>query len=283
MKLLIRLAIPLLVLIAASAIALNAFLPSATKAAVQYGSQAALGVEATIEEVPLSLSSTTARVGLSGLEIPNPAGFGLEPFLRVGHASVAMDTFSVLKDVIQIQEIRLEGTKLHLVQKGAKSNLHWFLKRLSPTGEPSETTQAPKESSEVLLAVKQVVISGLTAALSIEDLPYGVGSWEVTLPPIALDLSKAEPGDSASLVQEILRQIVAASLDSLKSDLPPEVWQVVSPDSLQGLLNEALEGAIQWNSEALLDGLTGEAAQKVLGEALENLPKSGSLKDLFKN
>ena len=207
MKIMIRLALPGLVLIAVAAIALYNILPAASKAALQYGSQSALGVQATIEEVPLSLSASSARVGMNGLLIPNPPGFGESAFLRVGHASVELETFSVLKDVIQIKEIRLEGTELRLLLKGTASNLQWFLKQVSSTGGDRETQENLPAGDDPgpLLAVDQVVVSGLRASLTIEDLPLGVGSWEVTLPPLQLNLSAAEPGDSSSLLRELMR------------------------------------------------------------------------------
>jgi len=285
MKIMIRLALPGLVLIAVAAIALYKILPAASKAALQYGSQSALGVQATIEEVPLSLSASSARVGMNGLLIPNPPGFGESAFLRVGHASVELETFSVLKDVIQIKEIRLEGTELRLLLKGTASNLQWFLKQVSSTGGDRETQENLPAGDDPgpLLAVDQVVVSGLRASLTIEDLPLGVGSWEVTLPPLQLNLSAAEPGDSSSLLRELMREIVAAGLDALRSELPPEIWQVLSPDSLQGMLDGVLKGTLQLNGKVLTDGLQGEQGQTVLDEVLRNLPtqlpKGVKLKD----
>ncbi|HIG88003.1 MAG TPA: hypothetical protein EYQ25_13315 [Planctomycetes bacterium] len=285
MKIMIRLALPGLVLVAVAAIALYKILPAASKAAVQYGSQSALGVQATIEEVPLSLSATSARVGMNGLLIPNPPGFGESAFLRVGHASVELETFSVLKDVIQIKEIRLEGTELRLLQKGTASNLQWFLKQVSSARGAQETQENPPAGDDPgpLLAVDLVVVSGLRASLTIEDLPLGVGSWEVTLPPLELNLSAAEPGDSSSLLREVMREIVAAGLNALRSELPPETWQVLSPSSLQGLLEGVLKGSLQLNGKVLTDGLQGKQGQAVLDEVLRNLPaqlpKGVKLKD----
>ncbi|MAE45367.1 MAG: hypothetical protein CMJ86_00595 [Planctomycetes bacterium] len=285
MKIMIRLALPGLVLIAVAAIALYNILPAASKAALQYGSQSALGVQATIEEVPLSLSASSARVGMNGLLIPNPPGFGESAFLRVGHASVELETFSVLKDVIQIKEIRLEGTELRLLLKGTASNLQWFLKQVSSTGGDRETQENLPAGDDPgpLLAVDQVVVSGLRASLTIEDLPLGVGSWEVTLPPLQLNLSAAEPGDSSSLLRELMREIVAAGLDALRSELPPEIWQVLSPDSLQGMLDGVLKGTLQLNGKVLTEGLQGEQGQTILDEVLRNLPtqlpKGVKLKD----
>lgn len=285
MKIMIRLALPGLALVAVAAIALYNILPAASKAAIQYGSQSALGVKATIEEVPFSLSATSARVSMIELLIPNPPEFGESVFLRVAHASVELETFSVLKDVIQIKEIRLEGTELRLLQKGTASNLQWFLKQVSSAGGDQETHENQPDGDDPgpLFAVGQVVVSGLRASLTIEDLPLGVGSWEVTLPPLKLNLSAAEPGDSSSLMREVLREIVAASINALRSELPPEIWQVLSPSSLQGLLDGVLKGSLQLNGNILTDGLQGKQGQSVLDEVLRNLPaqlpKGVKLKD----
>ena len=171
------------------------------------------------------------------------------------------------------------------MQKGTASNLQWFLKQISSTGGDQETneTQPDGDDPGPLLAVDQVVVSGLRASLTIEDLPLGVGSWEVTLPPLQLNLSAAEPGNSSSLLREVMREIVAAGLDALRSELPPEIWQVLSPDSLQGMLDGVLTGTLQLNEKVLTDGLQGEQGQAVLDEVLRNLPaqlpKGVKLKD----
>jgi len=288
MKILLRLALLALVLIAGLAIALYFFLPPASKAAVKKGSQALLGVEASIEQLPFSLSASAARVGMDNLLIPNPTQFGAAPFLKVGHASIELDTFSVLRKVVRVQEIRLEGTHLHLIQKGAESNLHWFLQRMPgrDTQEVGLASPAEDEGDGKLLAVERVVITGLTAELTVKELPLGTGSWKAALPPLDLDLSSAEPGNSADLMRTILTEIVANGLRGLEAKLPPEARQILQQDQLQRLIGEVLGSALKLDGAGVLGSATGETAQEAFNEVLRNLPgqlpqKSPKFKDLL--
>lgn len=280
MKNFVRLVLLTLLPIAGLAITLYFLLPGATQTAVQRGSKAALGVEASIESLPFSLSASSARVGMIGLTIPNPTGFGATPFLSVGHASVELDTFSVLQDVIRVREIRLEGTRLHLIQKGSASNLHWFLKRIPTNGSDADedSSMADPQEDSTLLAVDRVVISGLTAALTLEDLPLGVGSWEVTLPPLDLDLSSAEPGNSGDLMRVILREIVADSVEGLTAQLPPQARQVLQQGDIQDLLKDMLSQGLETDEKGILEKLTGQKTRDAVDEVLRQLPQSKDLK-----
>jgi hypothetical protein len=266
MKLLLRLVALLAIALVGGAIALYAFLPSAARTAVEVGSQEALGVPAGLGGLPLSLGPNQASLGLEELSIANPEPFADSSLLEVDLASVSLDTASVLGEVVRVREVRLDGVRLNLLQKGSTSNLAWFLKRLaSEPGDTAPAEEEPSSSPEAAgqgkkLAVDRVLLSGITARLELTDVPLGAGSYEVTLPAMDLDLSDAEPGDTGSLLRVVLRELIDDSLEALEVELPPGTTQAL------------LEGG-GWRA-------AGDAARSVLEEkgreevdrALEKLP-----------
>ena len=171
MKLVVRLAVLGTLALAGGAIALYMLLPSAARTAVEVGSQEALGVPAALGGLPLSVGPDSASLAIEELAIANPEPFEESSFFEVDLASVTLDTASVLSDVVRIRELRLDGTRLNLLQRGSDSNLAWFLKRLPSGGEgPTEPETAPASEEPAagggkLLAVDRVVLSGLSARL----------------------------------------------------------------------------------------------------------------------
>lgn len=265
MKLLVRLAVLGTLALAGGAIALYALLPSAARTAVEMGSEEALGVPAALGGLPLSVGPESASLGIERLAITNPEPFEESAFFEVDLASVTLDTASVLGDVVRVREVRLDGTRLNLVQRGSSSNLAWFLGRLpsndAATPSPDADPGSPEPGSGKLVAVDRVVLSGLSARLELEGVPMGAGVYEVTLPAMDLDLSEAEPGDVGSLLQVLLREVIDDSLAALEVELPPGTTKAL----LEGGGWSAIKGAAK-------EALEQEGRDR-LDEALEDLPK----------
>ena len=266
MKLVVRLAVLGTLALAGGAVALYMLLPSAARTAVEVGSQEALGVPAALGGLPLSVGPDSASLAIEELAIANPEPFEESSFFEVDLAAVTLDTASILSDVVRIRELRLDGTRLNLLQRGGDSNLAWFLKRLPSGGEgptEPETAPAPEEPAaggSKLLAVDRVVLSGLSARLELADVPLGAGAYEVTLPAMDLDLSDAEPGDVGSLLQVVLREVIDDSLAALEVELPPGTTQAL------------LEGG-GWSAveDAAWEALEQEGRER-LDEVIEDLP-----------
>lgn len=266
MKLVVRLAVLGTLALAGGAIALYMLLPSAARTAVEVGSQEALGVPAALGGLPLSVGPDSASLAIEDLAIANPEPFEESSFFEVDLASVTLDTASVLSDVVRIRELRLDGTRLNLLQRGSDSNLAWFLKRLPSGGEGStepETAPAPEEPAAgggKLLAVDRVVLSGLSARLELADVPLGAGAYEVTLPAMDLDLSDAEPGDVGSLLQVVLREVIDDSLAALEVELPPGTTQALLEGGGWSAIEDAAREALEQEGRERLD------------EVIEDLP-----------
>lgn len=266
MKLVVRLAVLGTLALAGGAIALYMLLPSAARTAVEVGSQEALGVPAALGGLPLSVGPDSASLAIEELAIANPEPFEESSFFEVDLASVTLDTASVLSDVVRIRELRLDGTRLNLLQRGSDSNLAWFLKRLPSGGEGStepETAPAPEEPAAgggKLLAVDRVVLSGLSARLELADVPLGAGAYEVTLPAMDLDLSDAEPGDVGSLLQVVLREVIDDSLAALEVELPPGTTQALLEGGGWSAIEDAAREALEQEGRERLD------------EVIEDLP-----------
>lgn len=268
MKLLLRLVVLLAVALIGGAIALYAFLPSAARKAVEVGSQEALGVPAGLGGLPLSLGPDAASLGIEELSIANPEPFKDSSLLEVDLASVSLDTASVLEDVVRVREVRLDGVRLNLMQKGSTSNLAWFLERLAAepgAQDPQQEEPAPGEGEASdgagkKLAVDRVLLSGITARLDLADVPLGAGTYEVSLPAMDLDLSDAEPGDTGSLLRVVLRELIDDSLAAFEVELPPGTTQALLEGGGWRAAGDAARSALE------------EKGREEVDKALEKLP-----------
>src|SRR2546425_10219166 len=104
-KIIVRLFIALLVLVALAVLAVHLFLDSAVKRAVETIGPDLTKVQVKLESVNLSLLSGSGK--LSGLVVGNPEGYKTPTAIRVGTASIALQPASLLSDKIIVQSINV--------------------------------------------------------------------------------------------------------------------------------------------------------------------------------
>ena len=258
-KLLIVLA-GLLVVIAGAVYFVSSNLDGIVKAAIEnYGSQATQ-TKVSVASVKLKLREGSGSI--SGLDVGNPSGFADPSIFRLGDISVKLDTSTVTKNPVVIDDLSISAPQVfYEIDKAGKANLDALKRNLdASTGTSSASSSGPGESSGggIKLIIRHLVVDGGKASLRIAAL--GNKPMSVDLPRIVMtDVGKKSGGASALEVAQLLtkkmlgnvqgavtkagvQQYIGKSVDQLKQNLNKGVMDKVG--GAGGQLGGAVKGLL---------------------------------------
>ncbi len=229
------------------------------KSAIQTAIKKQLNVDASAAKVNLNIISGTVRI--SDLKIGNPPGYQFERILEIKSIMVKTSLGSLLSDLIEIEQITIDGIAVTLEQKGSSSNLNDILKSM-PEKPKTEPAKAKKDGKSVHISSVDINDISVTAKL----LPIPGKSDAVTLKIASLHLSNIG-GEKSSLsdnVKKIFTEIANAIATEGKNILPSD-----------------MVGPIQENVAKLLESV-GEAGKQLTKEAEKGVKDAAkALKGLF--
>lgn len=252
----ILLTVVLLILIAVVAIKLYA--DRAVKWGIETAGTKTLDVNVKVDDVKLGILSGT--LGLKELIIDNPKEYTSQHLLELSKGDVQVRIGSLLSDVVEIKQIKLDGVDVVLEQKDVRSNnLQDILKNIQKTEQPKE--------SEQKLHIETLEISNINVELLpmpgiVESIPLSVGTIKMT------DLGGDNKLSTSRLVSTILLAI---------SKGIAEKGAGVLPDDIIGPLNTTLSQLDELSQTLLKEGQdilkTGEDISKEAKEIGEDLGK----------
>lgn len=281
MKILVRLLLVLVLLVAVGAFGLMTYSGSLIKKAVEAGGSQALGVETLLEGANLDLLG--GKLELDGLSVANPPDFGREHFLALGHAEVEVSLGTLRSDKIEAPLLLFDGVEIDLERRGKTTNYGTILENLE-RGESTDggDAPAPDTGGGKTLVIHEVILRNVKAHVDFEAGGVSLAKTTVDVPEIRL----AGVGERsvAELTREIVTAILNDSVASLEGVLPADVLaglqsQVagledraqVLQQELQGELEKGLEDATKKLEESVGESL-GEV-EKELGKGLGGLLK----------
>jgi hypothetical protein len=180
------------------------------KIGVEKGGSMVLGVPVKVGGVHLSV--LRGMVTIDGLKVANPPGYKNEYLLELGHGKVAVSIPSLLKDTIHVKEIKLDGIKIAIEQKGLASNVKDLLNRMESKGKPEESKKAEKEAKR---AGKKLVVDQLEITNTEAKLAVVIGrSAGVNLKLATIQMSNLG-ADSALSVSELTSRIFVALIEGV--------------------------------------------------------------------
>jgi len=262
MKVLFKLLIALLVVVAIVVAGAFFYIDSIAKKAIEQGGEMALGVPTNLESVHISLLGGEAS--LSGLQIANPVGFKAQTFMELGQGAVAISLGSLMGDTVIIPQVKLSHVRLNLEENGKKNNIDPILTRAKSMGGQKEKSASKPEAKGGQKEGKKFVIE----YFSLEDVQINAhlgllghsSSVNLVLPKIEL---RNLGGESQGLpMPELIQKVVQAILSAAQKS--------------SGQLSPALAKLL--SSE--LGGLE-EISTEVVGQAKAQVEKTAS--DLQKN
>ncbi|MGO8927229.1 MAG: AsmA family protein [Limisphaerales bacterium] len=212
-KLIIRLLIALIVVVALAVLAVGLFLDGAIKRGVETFGPKLTKVDIKLQSVKLSLLSGGCTI--NGLVVGNPEGFKTPSAISVGEATLALEPSSLLSDKIIIKTINVQAPDITFETDLKHNNLSKILSNVQEaTGgggnqpaKPQEPPQPNEAKPAKKLQVDEFVITGGKIHVSVTGLVQGTAT--VPLPDIHLqDLGTGPDGITpAELTKQVLEAI----------------------------------------------------------------------------
>ena len=269
-------------LVVAVALLINPVVESAIEGAVGFTTE----LDTELESADIGILS--GDLGFDGLHIANPPGFEEGPLLSLGTFRTTYDLQSLTSDVIQIEEVVLDGLELNLELKGTKSNIQPLLERLRElsrsTGGTDEGGTPPTEPDSEPSAegpevhIGRVKVAGVKAGLRITGIPAIDGVYSINVPPIVIEnLGDGEQEGTVSEWTARILEVVMTSAQSAGQGTFPAEWQTLLSGDLDGIGD-----ALKSEAKEQLEGLLDEELEKLpenLTKPLDELKKKNDLLD----
>jgi hypothetical protein len=252
-KSLMTLVLLLVAVVVLGAIAVDLFADGAVRVAVETAGTRALDVPVDIEKAKLSIMRGT--LSLRGLTVSNPAGYQQKTLLDLDRGDIHVDTKSLLSDTTAIKDIRLDGMKVAIEQKGLDNNLRDVIRSL----------RRDRTSSGRKLQIDSLEITNITVDVKLLPVPGQADTLSLKLAPIQMtDLGRSEPLDIATLTTKVLLAITEAIAEQGGDVLPKDMIA-----DLTGVLGKAVDigrvifgtgqdagSSLEKNAERLGKGIT---------------------------
>jgi hypothetical protein len=256
----------IVVLLIVIVIAVNLFADSAVKMAIESAGTKTLKVAVAVDSVNLSILG--GKIGFKNLAVDNPPGYKHEKLLELGDAKIAVETGSLLTDIVNIKEIKLDGMNVVLEQRGITSNNIQDIIKALPAKEDK-----PAEPSGKKLHIDNLQITNTEVKVKLLPLPGKVDTLTLKLAPIEMtDLGGENDIDTGALISKVLLAIAGGIAEQGAGLLP---------DDMLGSLKSQLGKLGALSSSVLEAGKdVGGSVIKGAGDATKGI-KDG-IKGLFK-
>ena len=237
------------------------FADRAIKMAIQSAGTKALTVKVNLDKVALSILQ--GRISLYNLQVDNPEGYQHEKLLELKKAEVKIATRSLLNEVVEIENIKLDGTKVVFEQRGISgNNLQDIIKRIQPKQRESESAGKKLHIKKLEITNTEVQVKLLPVPGKIDTIPLKLSKIELT------NLGSDNKLDMVELTREILLAIAGGIAQQGTGIIPDEM--------LNSFVSElqkfgTLSGVILDSGKKILD--SGTDAGKGIKNIGENLGK----------
>lgn len=277
MKIVLRLLLVLVLLLAVAGVAAVLGIDSIARTAIEKGGTYALGVETKLAKADIGLLQGTTELG--GLSVANPPGFD-PTFLSLGRAELAVTLGSLRGDVIEVPVFALSDVSVLLQKREGKTNYGLILDNLEKfeSGEPP-TGEEPKPKKEgKRFVIRKIEITNVSA--DIDLLPAGgeLTKAKVSIPSLTLEnVGTADGGASVGeIVSAVVKALLQATLEAGGKVVGPELLADLE-GKLKSMGTEVIDVGEGVKSE--LEKISPELGQKA-GDVLKGVDKG--LGDLLK-
>ena len=208
----------ILVLVIAALVLIDIFGERAVKMGIEAAATKTLNVGVSIDEVELSIMG--GKLGIKNLSINNPTGYQHEKLLELKDGKIQVEVRSLLSDVVNIREIKLDGVNLVLEQKGLSNNLQDIIKTISAR---SKAKDEPKKVGKKL-HIDNLEITNVEVKVKLLPVPGKIDTISLKLSPIKMtDLGSDNKLDTAALTGKILLALADGVAKQGIGVLPKEI------------------------------------------------------------
>ena len=214
LKILRVIVMAILILVALIVAAVNLFADRAVRAGIESAATKALNVEVSVSDVGLSIMS--GKIVLQNLLIGNPPAYQYDTLLVLKNAEIEVNVKSLLSDVVNIRNIRLDGVDVMIEQQGVSgNNLQDVLEAISDNTEKGDGKK---------LHIDNLEISDITVKVNMMPNSGQAEPVTLTLSPIRMsNLGADNKLDTAGLAGEIVLAIANALVEEGIGVLPTDI------------------------------------------------------------
>jgi hypothetical protein len=217
------------------------------RAAIPTAIKTQLKVDASVSKASLSIASGT--VDIRNLKIGNPQGYQFENILEANSIFVKTSIGGLLGNPVEIQQVKLDGIKMVIEQKGLTSNLNDILKAM-PAKDEKKTESASKGKS---VHITSVDINDISVTVKLLPLPGKSDAVTLNIKSLHLSDVGGEKESLADVTGKIFRKISEEVASQGKDIIPSDV--LGSLDESLGNAGKALEKAGKETTEKAADAL----------------------------
>jgi len=258
----------ILILLLIAVVAVNLFADYAVRVGIETAVTKTLNVGVSVSNVDLSIMA--GKLALQNLLISNPPGYQHEKLLELKNAKIEVDVKSLLSDVVNIREIKLDGVNVVLEQRGISgNNLQDIIKTISS----GQKDKDKPETSGKKLHIDVLEISNVTVKVKLLPVPGKVDTIPLKLSPIRMtNLGGDNKLDTAALSGKILLAIANGVAEKGVGVLPKDIV-----DTITSTLDETID-----LSKGIIEG-RDDIGKKIIKDA-EDIGKgvTEGLKGLLK-
>ena len=239
----------IIILVAVIVVAVNLFADYAVRVGIETAATKTLNVGVSVSNVDLSIMS--GMLALQNLLINNPPGYQHDKLLKLKNAEIEIDVKSLLSDVVNIKEIKLDGVDVILEQRGISSNnLQDVIKAIS---------SGSKEGEGKKLHIDNLEISNVTVQVKLLPIPGQADTVTLNLSPIRMtNLGSDNKLDTAALSGEIILAIANRVVEEGVGILPKDIvnTMTLSLDKTIDLSTRIIKGT-EDIGKGITEGLKG--------------------------
>jgi hypothetical protein len=207
----------IVVLVIAGVIAVGLFADRALEAAIETAGTKALNVTVSVEDVDLSILG--GRLGFANLAINNPPGYEHDRLLELGDAKITVQTGSLLTDMVNIRDIKLDRVNVVLEQRGVTGNNIQDVIKAMPAKGGQES-----EPSRKKLHIDNLEITNAAVKVKLLPVPGSADTLTLNLAPIKMtDLGADNDLDTVALSRQVLLAIVGGITEQGGDVLPKDM------------------------------------------------------------
>ena len=205
-----------LILIILAVVAVNLFVDYAVRVGIETAATKTLNVGVSVSNVDLSILG--GKLALQNLLINNPPGYQHDKLLQLKNAEIEVDVKSLLSDVVNIKEIKLDGVNVVLEQRGISGNNLQDVIAAIHSGSKDDETSGKK------LHIDNLEMSNVTVQMKLLPIPGKVDTVTLNLSPIRMtNLGGDNKLDTAALSGKILLAIAHGVAKQGVGVLPKEI------------------------------------------------------------
>jgi len=218
------------ILVVAVVIIIDLFADRAVKIGIETAATKTLNVAVDIDDVELSIMG--GSLALQNLIIKNPPGYQHDKLLELRNAKIEVNMKSLLNDVVNIKEIKLDGMEVTLEQRGVSgNNLQDVIKSIA------SSDKQPSQPSGKKLHIDNLEISDVTVRAKLLPVPGRADTVTLKLSPIKMrDLGRDRNLDTAALSGQILLAVAEGVAEQGVGVLPKNVV-----DTMKSTLDKTID------------------------------------------